>query len=63
MKCEILKYKDWNIFLRIIFYMWYLAITHEIIISNVSFSVSENDIIAVYHANYGWRDLGACPHK
>ncbi len=47
MKCEILKYKDWNIFLRIIFYMWYLAITHEIIISNVSFSVSENDIITV----------------
>ncbi len=37
MKCEILKYKK-NI-LQNIFYMWWLAITHEILIINVSFSV------------------------
>ncbi len=60
MKCEILKYKN-NIFLQNIFYMWWLATTHEIIIIIISFSVSEKGVIAVHHANYGRRELGICP--
>ncbi len=59
MKWEILKYKK-NI-LQNIFYMWWLAITHEILIINVSFSVSEKGVITVHHANYGRRELGTCP--